>query len=516
MKHVLTILLTILMLVSCNDRQETAPNINFLPVDMGKEVNVSCFLMEPNGSAWIGLDGQGLAYRESEGTPYRFYDKLAGTLPSDVVINCYKDSHGRLWFGTFGNGLFYRQGGAFLLPDNEQLRDPRLEYVSGFMEDSQGSLWIGTQKSGLACCDSTGQVTLYDENNSGLQTNWIADMATFDRQTIYVASGWGLFQLDTRHRHISVVTDHQGHAFLEKQLVRSICAATDGKLWIGTRNGLYVYDPPTYAYRHLTTHDGLADNFVKTICPDSRGNVWVTSDNSITCISAATYDCQVFTADDGIGNAVFHVRAAVCTPQGDMLFGTSKGCMKAVMGTPSTYHSSPNAQSFVLQPTTLLIAVAILLIIAVQLTWYFVKRGRRKVQTFSQRLSANRQGTSTDIEPQKMAVSSVDEQLKEKAIRIVEDNISNSEFSVEDLSAALGMSRGHLYKRLEAITGKSPIEFIRIIRVKQGRHLLEQSGESVSQVAWRVGMSPKQFSKYFKEEYGMLPSEFLRNRPSCE
>lgn len=118
------------------------------------------------------------------------------------------------------------------------------------------------------------------------------------------------------------------------------------------------------------------------------------------------------------------------------------------------------------------------------------------------------------IEPSMPGITSVDEQLKEKAIHIVEEHISDSDFSVEQLSAALGMSRGHLYKRLTAITGKTPIEFIRIIRVKQGRQLLEQSGENVSQIAWRIGMSPKQFAKYFKEEYGMLPSDFIRTQAS--
>lgn len=118
------------------------------------------------------------------------------------------------------------------------------------------------------------------------------------------------------------------------------------------------------------------------------------------------------------------------------------------------------------------------------------------------------------IEPSTLEITSVDEQLKEKAIRIVEDHIRDSEFSVEQLSEALGMSRGHLYKRLTAITGKTPIEFIRTIRIKQGLQLLEQSGENVSQIAWRIGMSPKQFAKYFKEEYGMLPSDFIKTLAS--
>ena len=121
----------------------------------------------------------------------------------------------------------------------------------------------------------------------------------------------------------------------------------------------------------------------------------------------------------------------------------------------------------------------------------------------------HREFIKRDIAPSEITVSSLDEQLITKAIQVVEDNMSNSDFSVEDFSAAVGMTRSHLYKKLMAITGKSPLEFIRIIRIKRGRSLLEQGRTNISEVAYTIGFSPKQFSKYFKEEYGYLPSEFL-------
>ena len=111
-------------------------------------------------------------------------------------------------------------------------------------------------------------------------------------------------------------------------------------------------------------------------------------------------------------------------------------------------------------------------------------------------------------------MSKLDETLIEKAIKVLEENIDNSDFSVEDLSAALGMSRGHLYKKLITITGKSPIEFIRILRLKRGKQLLEQSQLSISEISYKVGLSPKQFTKYFKEEFGEIPSKWVRNSNS--
>ncbi|MCD8044672.1 MAG: response regulator [Tannerellaceae bacterium] len=117
-----------------------------------------------------------------------------------------------------------------------------------------------------------------------------------------------------------------------------------------------------------------------------------------------------------------------------------------------------------------------------------------------------------EISPREITVSTLDEKLIEQAIQIVENNMDNTDFSVEDLSAEIGMSRGHLYKKLMTITGKSPIEFIRILRIKRGKQLLEQSQESISQIAYQVGLSPKQFAKYFKEEVGCLPSEYSKKK----
>lgn len=80
------------------------------------------------------------------------------------------------------------------------------------------------------------------------------------------------------------------------------------------------------------------------------------------------------------------------------------------------------------------------------------------------------------------------------------------EFSVEDFSRLMLVSRSSLYKKLTALTGQSPLEFIRKIRLRRGRELLAGRGLTIAEVAYSVGLSPKQFSKFFKEEYGVLPS----------
>lgn len=112
-----------------------------------------------------------------------------------------------------------------------------------------------------------------------------------------------------------------------------------------------------------------------------------------------------------------------------------------------------------------------------------------------------------EIEPSEITISNIDTELINKLISLVEENIQDPNFNVEELSVAVGMSRGHLYRKLKGITGRTPIEFIRILRVKRGKQLIEQGNYHISEVAHKVGLSPKIFSKNFREEFGYSPSK---------
>jgi signal transduction histidine kinase/ligand-binding sensor domain-containing protein/DNA-binding response OmpR family regulator len=117
-----------------------------------------------------------------------------------------------------------------------------------------------------------------------------------------------------------------------------------------------------------------------------------------------------------------------------------------------------------------------------------------------------------EIRPTKVAIRSLDEQFVDSAIKAVEDNLPNAEFTVEELSDAMSMSRVYLYKKILSLTGKTPIEFIRVIRIRRGAGLLEKSQLTVSEIAYQIGFNnPKYFAKLFKEEYKMLPTEYRRH-----
>lgn len=120
----------------------------------------------------------------------------------------------------------------------------------------------------------------------------------------------------------------------------------------------------------------------------------------------------------------------------------------------------------------------------------------------------------TKLVPQikEVEISNQDEKLVRDATTYVEENLSNSDISVETMAEALAMSRVHLYKKLTAITDMTPSEFIRQIRLRHAEQLLRKSQMTVSEVAYKVGFNnPRYLTKYFKEMYGVMPSEYKKS-----
>lgn len=116
-----------------------------------------------------------------------------------------------------------------------------------------------------------------------------------------------------------------------------------------------------------------------------------------------------------------------------------------------------------------------------------------------------------DVCPSEIEITSMDEKFVTKAAALIELNIENPDFLVEDLCREMGMSRVYFYKKILALTDKTPSELIRYMRIRRAADLLERSQLFVNEVAYKVGFNdPKYFRKYFKEEYGINPNEYKK------
>ncbi|WP_128545260.1 ATP-binding protein [Larkinella soli] len=101
----------------------------------------------------------------------------------------------------------------------------------------------------------------------------------------------------------------------------------------------------------------------------------------------------------------------------------------------------------------------------------------------------------------------------EKTVRIIDEHIADEAFSVEGLQREMGMSRMQLHRKLKALTDQSASDFIRYIRLQRAADLLQQPGIPIAEAAYLSGFQHlSYFSRCFKEQFGMLPSEFAKQK----
>jgi signal transduction histidine kinase/ligand-binding sensor domain-containing protein/DNA-binding response OmpR family regulator len=126
----------------------------------------------------------------------------------------------------------------------------------------------------------------------------------------------------------------------------------------------------------------------------------------------------------------------------------------------------------------------------------------------NRRLLRERFSNNSIIKPSEISVSSRDKLFIEKLLKVVESNMDNEKFGVEDLSAAVAMSQSQLHRKLKAIINQPANHFIRMVRMNRAKELLEKDAGNISEVAYKVGYEdPGYFSKTYKAFFGQLPSE---------
>lgn len=137
-----------------------------------------------------------------------------------------------------------------------------------------------------------------------------------------------------------------------------------------------------------------------------------------------------------------------------------------------------------------------------------IEQQEKRKQEFSKNIEVN---------PSLITITSVDEELIQRALEYIEKNMDNTEYAVEELSRDLGMTRMNLYRKLQSITGNTPSDFIKSIRLKRAAQLLQGSRLTMAEVADRVGFSSASyFTKCFKEIFGVTPTNMQRCIPETK
>jgi YesN/AraC family two-component response regulator len=114
------------------------------------------------------------------------------------------------------------------------------------------------------------------------------------------------------------------------------------------------------------------------------------------------------------------------------------------------------------------------------------------------------------LRPKDIAISSADEQFLERLQKVMDEYLTNPDFSADQFSKEMGVSRMQLHRKLKAITGQTTSEFLRSQRLKLALNLLKDNKATISEIGYTVGFNdPSYFTKCFKQEFGTSPSDYF-------
>ena len=146
-----------------------------------------------------------------------------------------------------------------------------------------------------------------------------------------------------------------------------------------------------------------------------------------------------------------------------------------------------------------------------------LERRKTLVSALSAMASGGVSRGKVDIVPQEIVITDKDEQLIQKVMTWLEDNVSDAEVTVEQLASYVGMGRTSMYNKIKGLTGKSPVELILDFRMEKSTYYLKSGQYSVSETSYKVGFSdPGYFSRSFKKHFGITPAEYIKQHKAVK
>lgn len=283
---------------------------------------VTSTLIDSKGNSWIGTDKDGLYQLDSSHKrTHHFITNFPGT-----ILAIEEDKRGHIWVGS------YQEGCGWIDTNNNYhpLSLPQGRHISVFAIkcDTKGDMWISTMGNGLLHTDADGKlIKAYVTNQSAttdrkqncIVNNYISQMSISpDGKRIYTATTMGICCLDIERD--SWINVFDGNTINYGQPTR-MAKEYDGRLWIGTNDGLLSFDLRTKKQGLLTKEQGLTDNGISSIEQDKSGRLWISTDHGLNCYTPKTGLMGSYFVDNGLQSNEFSDGASWTSSEGWMLFG---------------------------------------------------------------------------------------------------------------------------------------------------------------------------------------------------
>lgn len=299
--------------------------------------NISDFAEDENGNIWIGTDGGGVNFFDREKNEFSYYKKdrnNRNSISSDAVLALCFDIDNNLWIGTWEGGISVldTETGRFkcLNISNSGLSSNR---VVDIVCNSKGEIYIASFNEGVDVYNpDTQQWTnyKYDSTTIGFYNNNTIKLLVDSEDNLWVCTQYGgiskfTFTDDNEVHFESFMHNSSSENSISNNSILNVLIDRDQHLWIGTPNGLNVFNYQTKSFSVLTKNDGLPSNSIQSIIDDENGDLWIGTLNGLSHLKLVDTTFVNYTSKDGLQGNIF-MRNSVCRlKSGELMFGGSNG-----------------------------------------------------------------------------------------------------------------------------------------------------------------------------------------------
>lgn len=475
------------------------------------------------GMLWIGASNRIFCYDIKKGSLKTIMDDCG------TIYAIAEDGNGNIWLCSGEKGLYKysTEGQIFHYYDHQGM--------TAISVSNDGSVWIGTKHGELKMFDPHKKImTDYSQacNLNGNQINQVvADMYNH----IWIDTNSKIIEFNPRNGSYQTYLTTDGSSLLWRLLPSTLCRAHDGRIFVGGIPGIKALTPSANLER-----DGLPVKATIT-------NVKVMNKSIFFGTSKYAETPEKIILDNNDHNieiefSTLNHRFAYKTRYAYRLIGVDKDWIYTGDGHNSAFYNSLQKGTYTFQVkatdenglwsshiTELKVtrqpafyetwyAYTIYALIILGVFLYSIRYYLRRVKVKNEELWADskemmRMRDYLDERESLPETESVhlDKILLDKALNAVNENISESDFDVNALAASMNMSRSTLTRKLKTITGQTPLEFIRGIKMNKACKMLIEKDRNIGEIATYLGYyDRKYFTSCFKDVYGMTPSEYQK------
>lgn len=299
---------------------------------------VMAIFQDQEGSIWVGTDNDGIYKLNSNGELISHFRNTASprSVPSTVLC-FYEDSQGNLWIGSFMQGMakINRKTGECSYITLTDTKNNPAQRIYSIVEDNNRRLWIGTMGQGVFCLDlNTNRVTPFPETEDKLQkimqanilpNYWINQLHySKSDNCLYLGTFGGLCCLDLDS--MTFIKPFGGKFTSGNTVVNAILIDSRQNCWLGTSDGITLYNLQTKETSEFTTRNGLPSNYISALQEDHHGNIWISTNQGIAQYKADSHQFTSYTNE--LQNNEFSRGAAFTNASGEIFFGGTMGIIK--------------------------------------------------------------------------------------------------------------------------------------------------------------------------------------------